>query len=345
MRLKHTETETSEPRYDSATLQKVIGLAGRLQNERQEKMTVQEIEDIGTEVGVEPTFIRQALAKLTREKPAMATRRPKPLARAWWAGGWTLPFIGIPFGMMVDPSTPGPSLLSFFLGWGVYIGTGVFLSHSENAGRPETEFSRAALLDQLFTLQHQLESHKQHRAFLSVDVAGSSAMKQNAPELAVEYSFVQFRSWVEEVVRACGGEMHSAAGDGLMCHFFTDRDAVRAARRLQEEIPRFNAEKNRLPLPFRIRCGISTGDVPIEAGTPLGYIQSVVIDRAAALQKAADAGDIVISAGAAEVALAELGTLSSLPEPILGAPAFSWRAGQRSKAPPALGDEKASRST
>jgi hypothetical protein len=42
--------------------------------------------------------------------------------------------------------------------------------------------SRPALLNLLFTLQHQLEGQEQHRAFLSVDVVGPSEREQ-APGL------------------------------------------------------------------------------------------------------------------------------------------------------------------
>jgi class 3 adenylate cyclase len=187
--------------------------------------------------------------------------------------------------------------------------------------------SRAALLEQLFDLQRQLEGQKQHRAFLSIDVAGSSEMKRSAPELAVEHCFGQYRAWVEEAVRAHGGEMQSAAGDGVMAIFPTDAGAVRAARQLQEELPRFNAEQSRLPLPFRIRCGVSAGEVAMDEGTPLGHLQSPVIDRAAVLQKRAQPGDILVGGEVAGAALIELGALAPLTEPVAGEPAFSWRAG------------------
>jgi class 3 adenylate cyclase len=188
--------------------------------------------------------------------------------------------------------------------------------------------ARQGLLNLLFTLQRQLEGQKQHRAFLSVDVAGSSEIKRSAPELAVELPFGQYRAWVEEVVRAHGGEMQCTAGDGVMAIFPTDVGAVRAARQLQEQLPRFNAEQNRLAQPIRIRCGISAGEVAIEQGTPLGHLQSLVIDRAAALQKRAEPGDIVVSSEVAGVALIELGTLAPLPETVAGEPAFASQMGR-----------------
>jgi class 3 adenylate cyclase len=56
----------------------------------------------------------------------------------------------------------------------------------------------------------------------------------------------------------------------------------------------FNTKHNHLPTPFRIRCGVSSGTVAIVDGTPIGHLQSAVIDRAANLQKSAQPGGIEI---------------------------------------------------
>jgi class 3 adenylate cyclase len=232
----------------------------------------------------------------------------------------------------------GPFL--FFLGWGIYIGGGVFLSKlakgTEEAppaaaavAPPTQNVSRAALLDALFTIQGALEGQKQHHAFLSVDVAGSSAMKRGEPELAVEYSFLQLQSWLEETVAAYGGELHSAAGDGMMCVFTSDAAALRAAKALQAGVPQFNTERSRLSQPFRLRCGISAGEVALDRTMPFSRQHSPIIDRAANLQKAAEPGDIVVAGELAAAGLVELGGLAPLPEPVHNEPVFSWRAAQR----------------
>ena len=140
----------------------------------------------------------------------------------------------------------------------------------------------------------------EHRAFLSLDVVGSSEMKRGAPELAVEYSFNQYRRWVEAVVISSGGEAYNTAGDGVMCAFREDAAALRAARHLQGQIGDFNRDHNRLAIPFRIRCGVSAGELAIDPGTPLGYLQSAVIDRAAHLQNQAEPGDIVVGSELAD---------------------------------------------
>ena len=62
-----------------------------------------------------------------------------------------------------------------------------------------------------------------------------------------------------------------------------------------------------------------------EAGAPISHLRSVIIDRAAALQKRAAPGGILVSGEVAAAALMELGPLAPLAEPIGGEPAFEWR--------------------
>jgi class 3 adenylate cyclase len=336
MQVSHSEDPSvSEARYEPETAGKIAALATRLQSKHQETLTASEIEAIGAEVGLKPGFVQQALQYLNERKAPAApggvrTLSPRTLgaiAVAWWAAAWAIPVTLLFIGLF----TVGvPSMfIIFFPGVAAYLGVGLMLSHLADHGgeKGSGKLPRAQLLERLFALQAELEVQKQHRAFLSVDVVDSSGMKRQGTDLAVEYSFGQFRQWVEEVVRAEGGEMQSAAGDGVMCVLATNAGAVRAARRLQEVLAQFNAARNRLSTPFRIRCGVSAGAVAIEEGMPLGHLQSPVIDRAAALQKQAAPGDILVGEELADVALAELGSLSRLPEPVAGAPAFSWRSG------------------
>ena len=340
-----SQQTTEEPRYDAETLRKVTALAQRLQAQDRETLTAQEMEQIGAEVGLNPNFMRKALAQVTAtarqiEVPPVKVTKPTlhALMAAWWAAGWTLPFLLMMADFRVHPGEKFPGF--FFLGWGIYLGVGVFFSKIYNTPeveaeaalappQPQQNVSRAALLDALFTIQGALDGQKQHYSFLSVDVAGSSGMKHGEQELAVEYSFLQLQNWLEETVRAYGGELHSAAGDGMMCIFNNDAAALRAARALQAGLPQFNVERNRLSQPFRLRCGVSAGDVALDRNTPFSRQHSPVIDRAANLQKSAQPGDIVVSSELAAAGLVELGGLAPLPNPVQNEPAFSWRAAQR----------------
>lgn len=344
------QTEDPDRRYNHETLSRVTALAQRLQSRHQESLTAREVEEIGAEVGLAPDFIRQALGQVTStslataEKPAIvptprtgSVRRWTAYRKAWLGSAWSLPFV-----MMfatTDLHNTGPSgvtMALFVLSWALYIGVSILLGHRVEEARSESQpagtaagpapTSRLAMLEIVFALQRELEDRKRHAAFLSVDVAGSSEMKRSAPELDAEYSFGRFGAWVAEVVEGCGGACHSSAGDGLMCRFPSEALAVRAARLLQEGMPAFNTERNRLPLPFRIRCGVSAGEVPFEEGQPPGSVHSTVIDRAAVLQKQAEAGDILVSHEVAPAALTELGALAQVPASAGAELAFSWRA-------------------
>lgn len=416
MLLQQQEAPT-EARYDRATLEKVVALAGKLQSDHQETLSASEIEKIGVEVGLDPVFIQKALTQLTAEERARrAVSAPFPVttqertpsqmsqetkAEAYllrkdeffaklyallFPAAWGALTVIVPhlFGMegegilLVFFAMLAPLVLSGGLGWlsakkrfGFLAGVemAIFLTlalstYPNNGGEfsawyflimgglsatlgtagaflrqrfsppawllrrhqpEEGGVTRSELLDLLFTLQNRLESQKQHCAFLSVDVMDSSVMKLGASELAVEHSFGQYRRWVEEVVRSCGGKMQSAAGDGVMCLFPDNASAVRAAHKLQTGVAAFNAGLNRLALPFVLRCGVSAGPVAIEPGMPLSHLQSVVIDRAALLQKCAEPGGIVVGGEVAAAGLVELGSLTPLPHEIGGESAFSWR--------------------
>lgn len=128
--------------------------------------------------------------------------------------------------------------------------TKVVSSWSDKLQPLPTKLSRADLFEMLFSLQRMLEGQKQRRAFLSVDIVKSSEMKQASSELEVEHSFQQFHSWLEGVVTKHGDQIHSVAGDGEMCMFVDDVEAVKAALELQGDIHQFNFTKNLLPIPF-----------------------------------------------------------------------------------------------
>ena len=364
MRLQQTETPESQhaqPRYDALTLHKVTALAERLQASEQESFSAAEMESIASEVGIKPNFIRQALGHLEQVREQSRERRRERHGRrrwryqrrwryrltkslrdryrltkslrvkiiiSWWAAGWSIiPLSALLFDDIVAISPfiwiVGGILLSVFLG-----GNDEKPEPAQSAvAAPDTAapLNRAQMLDALFTLQHQLEGQKQPAAFLSVDVVGSSEMKRNGPALAAEHSFNQYREWVQGIVRQAEGEVQSHAGDGMMCIFPTPEAAVWTARHLQDGIAGFNATQNHLPTPFQIRCGVTAGDVGYEPGTPLGHLQSPVIDQAAELQKSAQPGDIVVSGPVTAAALTELGAVQPLSEPVAGETAFSWR--------------------
>jgi class 3 adenylate cyclase len=342
-------TEQQEPRYDAETLRKVTALAQELQQQHQETLTSQQIESIGAEIGLEKVFIRQALAEVTTRATALAVKpivvsrsMRRRLTYVWWGTAWMLiPIVAVICATLhLGEGLTAIAILSTIAG---LIGTGIYLktgdvepggSDAARKAKPQAPVtaepaavSRLELVKALFALEQELSLRRVRRAFMSVDVVQSTQMKRDESELAVEYSFGQFREWVEEIVRQCGGEIQGVAGDGLMSIFPQDVQAVRAARLIQEGLPAFNATANRLATPFRVRCGVNAGVVPLDDSTPIGHLNSAVLDRAAVLQRMAEPGGVVVDASVASAALVELGGLQALPDAPQGEPAFAWQQG------------------
>jgi class 3 adenylate cyclase len=354
--LRQTQSETTpSTRFDSESAEKIVALAGRLQDAAADHViSVAEMEQIASELNIRAEFVRQAVeamriqdvtleakkrrsvtvdpaavGKVTRTISSVWDRFLHTPAPMWWAIGWII----IPVSAILFSDSDNVALTPF-----IYVGLGLTLTFLGKK-RPEqatpagdsvpvgNDASREALLAQLFALQRQLEAGKVRRAFLSVDVAGSSELKRTNSGLAIEYSFGQYQRWAQEIVRSEGGLLQSAAGDGLMCMFSSDEAAVRAAQHLLSDLPRFNTEQNQLSAPLRIRCGISAGEIAYEPGTPIGQLQSPVIDQAAALQKQGEPDTLSVAAAISAAALALL--FSSAPQRNASVPgeetSYLWR--------------------
>ena len=106
-----------------------------------------------------------------------------------------------------------------------------------------------------------------------------------------------------------------------------------AARQIQEGTDRFNAERNRLSRPFRLRCSIAAGRVGTGAEGSDPRLEAL-IERAAELRARAAPGDIVVTGELAAAGLLELRSLAPLPREAGKEPLFSWHAGLRARQRP-----------
>lgn len=162
-------------------------------------------------------------------------------------------------------------------------------------GGKDPAAERQELLRQLVELQDKLRQGEQSLTFLSVDIVGSTRMKEGADPLAVEYTFSEFQRFVEAIVRQHSGHIHSTAGDGAIAAFDEPAHALAAGKRIQAALFELNARGNKLGSPIRLRVGIHTGNVV----PPGPNIQSVnfahVIDIANHLQRACPEGCVAIS--------------------------------------------------
>ncbi|CAN5731556.1 hypothetical protein BH11ARM2_BH11ARM2_18170 [soil metagenome] len=155
---------------------------------------------------------------------------------------------------------------------------------------------RQELLTQLVQLQDRLRSGEKSITFLSVDIVGSTRMKENSDPLSVEFTFNEYHQFVDRVTRRYGGRVHSTAGDGVTAAFDHPQQAFAAARNIQTGILEVNTFRNKIGVPIVLRCGIHTGTVMTPDADDIKSVNfSHVIDLAAHMQKASPPGGVAVS--------------------------------------------------
>lgn len=160
---------------------------------------------------------------------------------------------------------------------------------------------RQELLAQLHSLKERLHSGAQALTFLSIDVVGSTRMKQGADPLAVEFTFNEYHQFVERITKTYNGRVHSTAGDGVICAFDHPQEAFGAARNMQSSLIELNLHRNKLGVPITVRCGIHTGTVVAPDASDVTTLNfTPVIDIASHLQKLTPPGGIAVSSSAAD---------------------------------------------
>jgi len=150
----------------------------------------------------------------------------------------------------------------------------------------------ATILSEMLRIQWRLQDQLREVCVMVVDAAKSSQMKADADPLEVEYSFREYQDWLRKIAESHNGSVISTAGDGAVCSFTNCPDALRAAQRVQTDLPRFNRDQNRLTTPFRLRIGLHAGEVAAN----LNEVEfTAVIDIAAHVQDVAPIGGIAVS--------------------------------------------------
>jgi class 3 adenylate cyclase len=164
-------------------------------------------------------------------------------------------------------------------------------------GDPAAE--RHQLLTQLLEIQSKLKEDEKFVTFISVDAVGSTRMKTENDQIAVEYTLNEYHQFIEQITLKNGGKIHSTAGDGVTCVFEDPKDAVTAGKAMQAGLFEFNAYRNKLKSPLVLRAAVHTGPVlaPGRESTAVNFAH--VIDVAAHLQKVAEPGTLAVSSATA----------------------------------------------
>ena len=145
------------------------------------------------------------------------------------------------------------------------------------------------------TLSDILKLSARTSTFMSIDVIGSTTLKQGEVEQDIVYTFLAYHKQVTDAAYQHHGEVIHISGDGVMARFQKADDAVAMADTLLKSLPTFNKKQNRLGREFQLRIGIHTGEVLEHESQQAGRLISQTLDIAAKLQQAASPNRALLS--------------------------------------------------
>jgi class 3 adenylate cyclase/tRNA A-37 threonylcarbamoyl transferase component Bud32 len=154
--------------------------------------------------------------------------------------------------------------------------------------RADSKRSREELLKRYRELESALKSSKRKRcAFLSIDVVGSTKMKEGQQETDIAATFQAYEELLNHIFEEHGAWKVAWTPDGVMVCFLQVDLAVAAGQQVLKGLKEFNATENRLRTSFRVRCGLNEGEVAIYEDSKLEKVADHVIDVAGHMQKQA----------------------------------------------------------
>jgi class 3 adenylate cyclase len=167
---------------------------------------------------------------------------------------------------------------------------------SPRAAGVESEKAREELYKEYRQIEKQLkEAKKKNCTFLSVDVVGSTSMKDGETEIAITSTFRAYEELLRRTFKATKSWKESWTPDGVMICFLHREDAVEAAQTILTELVAFNHHGNALKTAFNVRCGINEGDVVIFDDSDVEKLVEHTIDVAGHMQKYATPGTLLLS--------------------------------------------------
>lgn len=150
----------------------------------------------------------------------------------------------------------------------------------------DSERAREELLKRYREIESALKTSKRKRCtFLSIDVMGSTQMKVGERETEIAATFQAYSEMLRGIFDQYGSWKVAWTPDGVMVCFLQPDLAVGAGQRILKALKRFNESENRLRTPFRVRCGMNMGEVPIFEDSRLEKVADHVIDVAGHMQK------------------------------------------------------------
>lgn len=144
-----------------------------------------------------------------------------------------------------------------------------------------------------FQAMMDVYGHYREGTFMSLDIVGSTKLKEGVDSIAVVDSFKAFHGYVSAFITGSVSSVFS--GDGVMCLFKTPQEAVDAGLAILRNLETFNRHKSRLKRYLNVRVGVNTGMILYEEKKELGKYTERTIDIAGHFQKYGEPGQLLVS--------------------------------------------------
>lgn len=147
---------------------------------------------------------------------------------------------------------------------------------------------REELLKIFAETKRKLSGMGRELAFLSIDIVDSTKMKIGEDQETIEYDFKQYKTFVDDILKANGVIKVAWTPDGIMACFSNIDTAVKTGKDVIRGLRHFNNEIKLMKSDFRVRCGVNSGYVYMDDDVPLEEVSDRVIDIAGHMQKHAE---------------------------------------------------------
>lgn len=214
---------------------------------------------------------------------------PLGLAFATWLWKIVVDAVLLRTHRLVGKLMPAPQAAAADLGLGV-------AELGMDEATADSEKSREELLKRYREIEKALKTSKRKRCtFLSIDIVGSTQMKIGERETEIAATFQAYEEMLRKIFDQYGAWKQAWTPDGVMICFLQPELGVAAAQRVLQSLKKFNEADNKLRTPFRVRCGINEGEVPIYEDSRLEKVADRVIDVAGHMQKQGKVDSIWLS--------------------------------------------------
>jgi class 3 adenylate cyclase len=183
---------------------------------------------------------------------------------------------------------------------------------------------REELLRIFAETKRKLSGMGRELAFLSIDIVDSTKMKIGEDQETIEYDFKQYKTFVDDILKANGVIKVAWTPDGIMACFSNIDTAVKTGKDVIRGLKQFNRDVKLMKSEFRVRCGVNSGYVYMDDDVPLEEVSDRVIDIAGHMQKHAEPMSVSVAKTVVEP-LTDREGFQETPKIVDGYQVYAWR--------------------